>query len=657
MATGVPKKNASISQTNGVSLCFSGKKSEDAVISTPSSVIVSRWKHPFNYRNRLYFGDNLGILATLLRDPDVKGQVRLIYIDPPFSTQSTFYSRKQQHAYEDVLTGAEYVESLRERLILLRELLAKDGSIYLHLDEKMVFHLKLIMDEVFGTENYRNCITRKKCNPKNYTRKTYGNIADYILFYTKGSDYVWSQPLEPWTEERAKEYQYVEAETGRRFMKVPLHAPGVRRGETGKPWRGMLPPAGKHWQYTPSRLNEMDARGEIFWSTSGNPRRKVYLDENPGVGVQDIWMNFRDAYNQNIKITGYPTEKNPDLLRRIIEASSAPGDIVMDIFGGSGTTLAVANELGRFWIGVDNSPEAIMTTLRRFKNGTEPMGDFVASKAKEQKPGDKQPSLFDSLDETDDSKTSDRDHKPILEFELFSSQEVSVQLDDIIDEWEKQTSKYLCLTSKTSHICESRDLYGGINYLLERDKTLGGIIKKIGPCSLAPKSGNFSYLMDAIINQQLSPHAASSISTRIRSLFGKKAISAHNFIILDHAELKRAGISKRKLECLFDLANKILAGSLKLPNLQSMPDDEVVRQLTQVKGVGPWTAEMYLIFALARPDIFPLHDYALRKTIAELYKVEPASDEAMLKIANGWRPYRSIACWYLYRYKNAKDNV
>ena len=331
MATGVPKKNASISQTNGVSLCFSGKKSEDAIISTPSSVIVSRWKHPLNYRNRLYFGDNLGILATLLRDPDVKGQVRLIYIDPPFSTQSTFYSRKQQHAYEDVLTGAEYVEFLRERLILLRELLANDGSIYLHLDEKMVFHLKLIMDEVFGRENYRNCLTRKKCNPKNYTRKTYGNIADYILFYTKGSDYVWNQPLEPWTEERAKEYQYVEAETSRRFMKVPVHAPGVRRGETGKPWCGMLPPAGKHWQYTPSRLNEMDARGEIFWSTSGNPRRKVYLDENPGIGVQDIWMNFRDAHNQNIKITGYPTEKNPDLLRRIIEASSAPGDIVMDI--------------------------------------------------------------------------------------------------------------------------------------------------------------------------------------------------------------------------------------------------------------------------------------------------------------------------------------
>src|SRR4030042_1582708 len=241
MATGVPQKKPSINPNNGVSLSYSGKIPEDTIISTLPSVIVSRWKHPFTNRNRLYFGDNLGILAALLLDSEVKGQVRLIYIDPPFSTQSTFYSRKQLHAYEDVLTGAEYVEFLRKRLVLLHELLAKDGSIYLHLDGKMVFQMKLIMDEVFGAENYRNCITRKKCNPKNYTYKTYGNVTDYILFYTKSSRYVWNQPLEPWTEERAKEYQYVEEKTGRRFMKVPIHAPGVRRGETGKPWRGVLP--------------------------------------------------------------------------------------------------------------------------------------------------------------------------------------------------------------------------------------------------------------------------------------------------------------------------------------------------------------------------------------------------------------------------------
>ncbi|GAB4452462.1 MAG: hypothetical protein Fur0044_47560 [Anaerolineae bacterium] len=142
----------------------------------------------------------------------------------------------------------------------------------------------------------------------------------------------------------------------------------------------MNPPPGKHWQYPPKTLDEMDARGEIYWSPNGNPRRKVYLDESSGVPVQDIWLEFRDAHNQNIKITGYPTEKNPDLLARIIEASSNPGDLVLDCFAGSGTTLDVAARLGRRWIGIDNSPEAIKTTLRRFATGLERMGDFVAQR-------------------------------------------------------------------------------------------------------------------------------------------------------------------------------------------------------------------------------------------------------------------------------------
>jgi adenine-specific DNA-methyltransferase len=257
-----------------------------------------------------------------------------------------------------------------------------DGSIYVHIDDKMLFHVKLLMDEIFGVENYRNCITRKKCNPKNYTRKTFGNIADYILFYTKSDNYVWNRQVEPWTAERAKEYQYVEPETGRHFMKVPVHAPGTRNGETGKSWRGKMPPPGKHWQFTPATLDELDAKGEIFWSRNGNPRRKVYLDGSAGVPVQDIWMGYRDAHNQNIQITGYPTEKNFDLLKRIVEASSNPGDIVLDCFAGSGTTLVAADTLGRNWLGIDNGLEALRTMLYRFKNGTEKMGDFVGKRTK-----------------------------------------------------------------------------------------------------------------------------------------------------------------------------------------------------------------------------------------------------------------------------------
>jgi adenine-specific DNA-methyltransferase len=150
----------------------------------------------------------------------------------------------------------------------------------------------------------------------------------------------------------------------------------------------MMPPPGKHWQFAPSTLDEMDARGEIYWSKNGNPRRKVYLDESSGVSVQDIWLDYRDAHNQMVHISGYPTEKNINLLRRIVEASSNPGDIVLDCFAGSGTTIVAADSLGRDWIGVDNSPEAMRTMLHRFEHGTEPMGDFIGKQTPRRKATD-----------------------------------------------------------------------------------------------------------------------------------------------------------------------------------------------------------------------------------------------------------------------------
>jgi adenine-specific DNA-methyltransferase len=314
------------------------------------------------------------------------------------------------------LEGAHYLEFLRERLILLRELFADDGSIYLHLDDNMAFHAKAIMDEVFGPSNFRTWITRKKCNPKNYTRKTFGNVSDFILFYTKNDHYVWNRPVVAWTPQRAdKEYQYTDSKTGRRYKKVPIHAPGVRNGETGQPWRGMMPPPGKHWQYRPSTLDEMDARGEIYWSPTGNPRRKVFLDESDGIPVQDIWLDYRDAHNQNIHITGYPTEKNPAMLQQIIEASSDEGDLVLDCFAGSGTTLAVAHSIGRRWIGIDNSPEALRVILHRFERGLEPMGDFVVKPPTDER----EPDLFaGDLDEKTLSNGNGY-HAAIREFEMW----------------------------------------------------------------------------------------------------------------------------------------------------------------------------------------------------------------------------------------------
>ena len=355
---------------------YPGKKSKETILATPAGQYEPNGAY-IGGENRLYHADNLAVLAALAQDKEVTGKVKLVYIDPPFATAGALESRKQKHAYSALLVGPAFVESLRERLILIHRLLADDGSLYLHLDERMIFHLRVVLDEIFGEKNFRNCITRKKCNPKNYTRKTYGNVADYILFYTKSDTYVWNRPVEQWDEARAvKEYQYVAAD-GRRYKKVPVHAPGVRNGETGKEWRGKMPPPGKHWQYTPATLDEMDSRGEIYWSATGNPRRIIYLENSAGIPVQDIWMDMRDAHNQNIHVTGYPTEKNPAILDRIIEASSNPGDLVLDCYAGSGTTLATAADLGRKWIGVDSSGEAIKTILHRLSHGTERMGDFV----------------------------------------------------------------------------------------------------------------------------------------------------------------------------------------------------------------------------------------------------------------------------------------
>lgn len=330
---------------------------------------------------RLYHADNIDVLTHLLKDKEVFGKVTLIYIDPPYNTGGAFETRDFKYAYNDRFAFDSYLSFMRERLELMYRLLSNEGSIYVHLDSNMVFHVKVMMDEVFGMNNFKGMITRKKCKSKNFTRKTYGNISDYILFYTKGDNPVWNRPYEDWTDEKVlKEYPFIEEGTGRRYKKVPIHAPGKRNGSSGKEWRGILPPEGKHWQFTPDKLDEMDANGEIYWSANGNPRRKVYLDCSKGVPVQDIWLDYLDVNNQNTLVTGYPTEKNINLLKRIIDASSRPGDLVLDCFAGSGTTLVAAEELGRQWIGVDIGDESIATIVNRFKHGSKPLGDYVSKK-------------------------------------------------------------------------------------------------------------------------------------------------------------------------------------------------------------------------------------------------------------------------------------
>lgn len=376
MATGITS-NSNKRQKSPFYLSYEGKKSKESIIDRSYADFLRIKTIGDPCSNRLFFGDNLDALLFLLHN-GYKEKIKLIYIDPPFSTASDFVNRKQERAYSDTLCGAEYIEFLRERLIVMKELLCEDGSIYLHLDFNMAFAMKIIMDEIFGEKNCRAFITRKKCSTKNYTKNTFGNISDYIMFYSKTERRTWNRPFEPWSLEKIiDQYPYVDEQTGRRYKKVPIHAPGIRNGDTGKEWRGMMPPQGKHWQFTPKKLDELDKAGEIYWSPTGNPRRKIFCDTEKGIPIQDIWMNYRDSINQSQQTTGYPTEKNIDMIKMIVGASSNVGDIVLDCFAGSGTTLGAAFELKRNWIGVDNSPESIKAIYKRLVTGLDSYGDYV----------------------------------------------------------------------------------------------------------------------------------------------------------------------------------------------------------------------------------------------------------------------------------------
>ena len=325
--------------------------------------------------NQLIWWDNLPVLRILLSNPQIRSKVRLIYIDPPFATNQTFRiganrtatissSNHDDEAYHDKLTGKDYLEFLRERLILLRGLLADDGSIYVHIDYKTGHHVKVMMDEVFGQDRFINDITRVKCNPKNFPRKGYGNIKDMILFYSKGPDYVWNEPTVRMTEEDIVRLFPKIDKKRRRYTTTPLHAPGeTRNGRTGKPWRGLFPPEGRHWRVSPEELEKLDKEGRIEWSSTGNPRRIIYAEEkiNKGKRLQDIW-EFKDP-----QYPSYPTEKNLNMLKLIIKTSSNPEDIVLDCFAGSGTTLAAAEMTGRRWIGIDASEAAIEVAEKKMK--------------------------------------------------------------------------------------------------------------------------------------------------------------------------------------------------------------------------------------------------------------------------------------------------
>jgi adenine-specific DNA-methyltransferase len=321
---------------------------------------------PSSEAGRLLLGDNLEVLRALSTDPAVRGRVRLVYIDPPFATGRRFAHERGEgaFAYDDQLTGTSFLAFLRERVQLLRELLSEDGSLYVHIDVKVGHRVRALLDEVFGEERFVNQITRIKCNPKNFSRPAYGNITDLILFYGKGARRVWHEAREAMpAEDLERLFPKVDVQ-GRRYTTTPLHAPGVTRsGPTGRPWNGSPPPSGRHWRYDPEVLSRLDAEGRIERSSRGNPRLKIFAEEVAARGKkrQDVW-EFKDP-----PYPAYPTEKNLEMLRTIVRASSDPGDLVLDAFCGSGTTLVAAHQLGRRWIGIDASPAAIRAARERLR--------------------------------------------------------------------------------------------------------------------------------------------------------------------------------------------------------------------------------------------------------------------------------------------------
>ena len=319
-------------------------------------------------RNLLIKGDNILGLKHLMEHKNLKGKIDLVYIDPPFATGGDFTitdgrastisnSKNGDLAYSDKLMGKGFLNFMEQRLVLLRELLSEQGSIYLHIDCKMGHYVKVLMDEVFGIGNFRNDITRIKCNPKNFNRTGYGNIKDLILFYSKSDSPIWNEPREKYTEKDLESLFPKKDKQGRRYTTVPIHAPGeTKKGGSNQPFRGIMPPKGRHWRTDVPTLEQWDKDGLIEWSSTGNPRKVIYADEREGKRVQDIW-EFKDP-----QYPVYPTEKNPGLLDLIVKTSSNTGSIVLDCFCGSGTTLRSAHINGRHWIGIDQSDYAIKAT-------------------------------------------------------------------------------------------------------------------------------------------------------------------------------------------------------------------------------------------------------------------------------------------------------
>ena len=320
-----------------------------------------------SWMNRLVYGDNLLTMQALLAGdpqtglPSLRGKVDLIYIDPPFDSKADYrtpitlpnasFSQRptviEQFAYADTWEEGtiSYLKMIYPRLMLMKEMLSEKGSFYIHIDWHIGAYVKVVLDEIFGKENFRNEIIWKRGTVKG--AKAVGNQFarnhDMILYYSKGNDYVYHTQYLPYSEEYIKQRYTKDDNDGR--GPYTDQAIGTRSEES---------------------LIEMEKDNRIFITSTGKRRVKYYLSEAKGIAMDDSWNDISEVNSMAKENVGYATQKPEALLERIIKASSNEGDLVCDFFGGSGTTAAVAEKLGRRWITCDIGKPASLVMRKRF---------------------------------------------------------------------------------------------------------------------------------------------------------------------------------------------------------------------------------------------------------------------------------------------------
>ena len=359
-----------------------------------------------NSTNTLYFGDNLHIMRQYVADESVD----LIYLDPPFNSNATYnvlfrersgeesaaqitafddtwrWSMESEFAYQDVITRhagkvgellaamraflgqndmMAYLTMMAQRIVELRRVLKPTGSIYLHCDPTASHYLKLLLDAVFGADNFRNEIVWRRTNAKGLAFKGYPRNNDILLYYSKTADFSWNRPFRPYDQEYVEQfYRYMDEESGRRYTLGDLTNPNRNRPNLTYEWNGHL----RVWRWTKERMREAHDKGLVHYTSSGLARQKRYLDEMQGNPVDTIWEDIKPIQAQAKERLGYPTQKPEALLERIISASSNEGDVVMDPFCGCGTAVAVAERLKRRWIGIDITHLAISLMKSRLRD-------------------------------------------------------------------------------------------------------------------------------------------------------------------------------------------------------------------------------------------------------------------------------------------------